>query len=59
MAVSPGSMGSMDPQDTQPQELSERTAENGQLQPLNGLLTAAMHFRPQKGGKMSRLVRWS
>ena len=52
-------MGSMGPQDTQPQELSERTAENGQLQPLNGLSTADMHFRPQKGGKLSQLVGWS
>ena len=48
MAVSPGSMGSMDPQDTQPQELSERTAKNGQELPLDGLRTADMQFRPQK-----------
>ena len=59
MAVSPGSIGSMGPQDTQPQELTERTAKNGQELPLNGLSTADMHFRPQKGGKLSQLVRWS
>ena len=59
MAILPGPMGSMDPQDTQPQELSERTAENRQLQPLNGLSTTDMHFRPQKGGKLSQLVGWS
>ena len=30
-------MGSMGPQDTQPQELSEKMAKNGQELPLDGL----------------------
>ena len=38
MAISPGPMGSMDPQDTQPQELTERTAKNGGKGARNGRL---------------------
>jgi hypothetical protein len=34
--------------DVESQELSEKTAENGQELPLDGLRTADMQFRPRK-----------